>query len=127
MYVIDTHALIWYLTDDDKLGAEAKNILERIDREGDIGVIPTIVIIEALAIFEKKGLCNLFSDIYGEIKRSSNYLLYPLSVEIIDEMLKLSPKLELHDRVILATAKYLNSKLITKDRIIRNYYPDTVW
>ena len=127
MYVIDTHALIWYLTDDDKLGTEARKILERIDREEDIGVIPTIAIIEALAIFEKKGLSNLFSDIYREIKRSSNYLLYPLSVEIIDEMLKLSPKLELHDRVILATAKYLNSKLITKDRIVRNYYPNTVW
>ena len=54
MYVVDTHALIWYLTDDERLGSEAKKVLESIDKEKDIGVIPTIVLIEALAIFEKK-------------------------------------------------------------------------
>ena len=127
MYVVDTHALIWYLTDDERLGSEAKKVLESIDKEKDIGVIPTIVLIEALAIFEKRGLRETFSKIYEEIKESSNYLIYPLSPEIVDEMLKLSPGLELHDRVILATAQYLNAKLITKDKSLKSSYDGCIW
>ena len=31
LYVIDAHALIWHLTNDAKLGANARTILTRID------------------------------------------------------------------------------------------------
>jgi len=127
MYVIDTHALVWYLTDDNRLGVKAREILTKIDNGESTGVIPSIVILEAMAIFEKRGLHNLFAEIYAEIKESSNYLIYPLSSEIIDEIINLPLELELHDRIILATAKYLGTPLITKDRALRKYHESIIW
>ncbi len=127
MYVIDTHALVWYLTDDDRLGAKAREILTKIDNGEDTGVIPSIVILETLAVFEKKGLRDLFSEIYTEIKESSNYLIYPLSSEIVDEVINLPSELELHDRVIMATARYLGTPILTKDKTLQKYHRDTIW
>ncbi len=127
MYVIDTHALVWYLTDDERLGSEAEKAMERIDNMEDAGVIPIIVILEAMAIFEKKGMKKAFLDVYRGIRDSSNYILYPLTSDISDEVLKLPDELELHDRVILATAKYLDSPLITKDRTLKKYCEKTIW
>jgi len=127
MYVIDTHALVWYLTDDDRLGAKAREILTKIDNGEDTGVIPSIVILETLAVFEKKGLRDLFSEIYTEIKESSNYLIYPLSSEIADEVINLPSELELHDRVIMATARYLGTPILTKDKTLQKYHRYTIW
>ncbi len=42
-YVVDTHALVWYLTDDMKLSEEAAAIIEKSERGDPTVVIPTIV------------------------------------------------------------------------------------
>ncbi len=106
---------------------KAREILTKIDNGEDTGVIPSIVILETLAVFEKKGLRDLFSEIYTEIKESSNYLIYPLSSEIVDEVINLPSELELHDRVIMATARYLGTPILTKDKTLQKYHRDTIW
>ena len=62
-YVIDTHALVWYLTDSLSLSRKAREIIRKLPRIKD--------------------------------------------------------NLELHDRVIAATAKLYKAKIITRDRKIK--------
>ncbi len=127
MYVIDAHALLWYITNDDKLGKKAREVMERIDGGEDIGVIPSIVILESLYVAEKYGFKDSFVKIYKNMKVSQNYFIHPLTTEIIDICMTLPHEIELHDRIIMATAKYFNAPIITKDEIIKKYESNIVW
>ncbi|MCZ7383278.1 MAG: PIN domain-containing protein [Candidatus Methanoperedens sp.] len=119
IFVTDTHALLWYLTDDEKLSKIAQGVFEKADKgEVDI-VIPTTVLAEALFITEKHRVDIEFIDIIENIQNSSNYLLHPLDIDIVMKCHELKKIPELHDRIIVATAILLDAKLITKDTKIK--------
>ncbi|MBU4038084.1 MAG: PIN domain-containing protein [Proteobacteria bacterium] len=118
IFVIDTHALLWYLTEDKRLGKKAFKIFEKADKgEAEI-IIPTTVLAEALFITEKHKVDIKFMDIIEEIENSSNYFIHSLDLEVILKCHELIKIPELHDRVIVATSLLLDAKLITKDEII---------
>lgn len=120
LYVVDTHALLWYLAEDKSLGKKAKKILDSADK-GDVNiVIPTTVLAEALFITEKHKVDLEFLEIIKAIKDSSNYTISSLDIEIIMRCHDLKSIPELHDRIIVATAILLDAKLITKDMTITN-------
>lgn len=115
IFVTDTHPLLWHLAEDESLSKRAEEIFNRADRgEIDI-VIPTTVLAEALFITEKHRVDLEFLEIIEDISNSSNYLWYPLDLEVIMKCHELIEIPELHDRIIVATASLLDAKLITKD------------
>lgn len=115
VFVADTHALLWHLTEDKRLGKKAREIFDRADR-GDVDiVIPTTVLAEALFITEKHKVDLKFMDIIEDIKKSSNYILHPLDLEVVLKCHEFKKIPELHDRIIVATASLLDAKLISKD------------
>jgi predicted nucleic acid-binding protein len=128
IFVTDTHALLWYLTEDKRLGKKALKIFEKVDKGDAEIIIPTTVLAEALFITEKHKVDIKFMDIIEEIENSSNYFIHPLDLEVIlkcHELLKIP---ELHDRVIVATSLLLDAKLITKDAIItESKIVEVVW
>jgi PIN domain nuclease of toxin-antitoxin system len=67
----------------------------------------------------EKGKIELdFADLLRRMEMSRNFI----SASFNFQVLKLLPEIglkELHDRVIVSTAKMLNAKLLTKDRKIR--------
>ena len=127
VYVIDTHTLPWYVSGDKRLGKEAKKIMEKIDNGEQVGIIPSIVILGALYIAEKYGFKDKFIGVYEDIKASQNYFIHPLTSEIIDLCIDIPYEIELHDRVIIATARYFNAMILTRDEIIRRYEAHTLW
>ena len=56
MYVADTHAFLWYLSEDKRLSRKALEAFEKCDNEEDIMIIPSIVLIEALFYVKTKRL-----------------------------------------------------------------------
>jgi len=50
----DTHALIWWFTDRPKISAKAAEIFERCEKGESVLFVPSIVIAEALSIFDLK-------------------------------------------------------------------------
>ncbi len=121
MFVVDTHALLWHLTDDKKLGENAKEILAKADRGEVVVIIPTIVLAESLFIIEKKKADLEFKDIIRKIERSLNYVVYPLYIQTVLACNELKEIPEIHDRIIVATAKALNAEIITKDGEINKF------
>ncbi|ATZ61587.2 MAG: PIN domain-containing protein [Methanosarcinales archaeon Met12] len=75
MFVVDTHALLWHLTEDTKLGRKAKEVLDKADRGETTAVIPAIILAEALFILEKKRADLKFKDGLRKIERSLNYVV----------------------------------------------------
>jgi len=119
MYVADAHAFIWFLAEDEKLGENAKKLFLSADKGGAPIVIPSIVLLETLHVCEKHKAELVFEDIMQKIQNSMNYPVYPLDMRVIAECQNLKEFHELHDRVIVATARLLNAKLITKDEEIK--------
>jgi PIN domain nuclease of toxin-antitoxin system len=127
MYVTDTHAFLWYLSEDKRLSKKALEAFEKCDNEEDIMIIPSIVLIEALFLCENKKVEMKFEEILSRIQMSSNYHVYPLDEGVVVECMNVKLA-DPHDRIIATTAKLLNAKLITKDEKIKNSkIVETIW
>jgi PIN domain nuclease of toxin-antitoxin system len=127
MYITDTHSFLWYISEDEKLGKKAKEVFEKCDSAKDIMVIPSIVLIEAMFLCEKKKVYMKFEDVLFRLQTSSNYQIYPLDERVVVECKNIKLP-DPHDRIIVATAKLLNATLITKDKKIKNSkIVKTIW
>jgi len=127
-YVADTHALIWWFTDSSRISPTAAGVFERCEQGNIIIFIPTIVIAESLSIFDKKRVSFDFKKLFARINNSDNFMLVSLDYPILRKMIDLTDIPELHDKIIVATAKHLNLPIITKDGILHDLpHVKTVW
>ncbi|MEO0020252.1 MAG: type II toxin-antitoxin system VapC family toxin [candidate division WOR-3 bacterium] len=123
-YVTDTHALIWYLTDDPCLPRKAKRIFSE-----DYIVIPCIALFELLYLIEKKKFEVNFAEFLSLIAAAANYRIEPLCLPIIEKS-QLIPREKVTDpwdRLIAATAIHLNYPLITRDKKIKEIGVEIIW
>jgi PIN domain nuclease of toxin-antitoxin system len=128
VYVIDTHALIWFLTNDRRLPEAVRGILLRAE-EGRIQVLaPTIVLAEIMHIADKRQLGISIRLVLEKIEQSKGFAIVPLDAVIIKEALNLPGDFEIHDRIIGATALYYSAILITRDqRLLESKTLSTFW
>ena len=125
MYVLDTHAWIYYLLN--KLPKELDNIFASVEKYNDVMFVPTIVLNECIHIIDSGKISMDYEELFSKFDAGYNFIVVPLDLEItkIVPRIKLS---ELHDRIIVATAKTLNATLITKDEeIVKSKLVKTVW
>jgi predicted nucleic acid-binding protein len=103
LYIIDTHALIWYLTDDKRVGKLTSRIL---DDSGTRLLIPSIVLAEALFILERKSELYPLSEatLLHEIEQDPRMKVVALDWDVLVKTLECNAILEMHDRQIVATA-----------------------
>ena len=97
-YVIDTHALVWYLSGDQRLGSQAQRILS--DPSAQL-IIPTIVLAEARHISDRKRIAVSFDEIMRSIATATRVTILPLDIFTVA---KLPEELDIHDSLVVATA-----------------------
>lgn len=122
-YVVDTHALVWFLEGNPRLGINAKALLED---PTSVLIVPMIVVAEACWIIEH-GRTSLpsISDFLKAVDADPRVTVVALDRAILDKTLTLLAIGEMHDRQIVATALHLRDQgetviLITKDTNIRD-------
>jgi PIN domain nuclease of toxin-antitoxin system len=127
-FVTDTHALLWWFIDSPKLGHKAAGIFSKCEKGEIVIFVPSIVIAEALSIFDKKRVSFDFKKLFRKISESDNFVIIALDFPILQKMVDLKDVPELHDKIIVSTAKYLNLPVITKDSIIQSLsHVKTIW
>ncbi|MBI4684166.1 MAG: PIN domain-containing protein [Nitrospirae bacterium] len=127
-FVTDTHPLLWWFTDSPKISSKASEIFEKCEKGENVIFVPSIVIAEALSIFDKKRIAFDFKNLFRKINDSENFVIIALDYPILQKMVDLKDISELHDKIIVSTAKYLNLPVITKDELIQNLFSvKTVW
>jgi len=125
LYVTDTHAFIWYLLDN--LPKKVDDIFKSVEKGESTIFVPTIVLAESLHLAENKKIDLNFDDLLKKIEMNKNFVPTSFNFQIMKILLELGIK-ELHDRIIIATAKILNAKLIIKDKEIKKAgIVETVW
>ena len=124
-YVTNTHPLIWYLAE--KLPKSVDAAFKASENGDCVIFVPTIVLAECYYLIEDERIQLNFNNILTKIEESSNFLIVPFNLDILKMFTKINIK-ELHDKIIVSTAKFLNATLITKDRDIRDSkIVETLW
>lgn len=120
-YVIDTHALIWFLEGNPRLGANAKAILSHSDSQL---IVPATTLAEAVWIVEKgRTSISVPQDVISAVEADPRVVIYLLDKDVIEMTMTLHAINEMHDRQIVATALVLANKgdtvqLLTCDKNI---------
>lgn len=129
--VTDTHALIWYLFEPNKLSDKARVALRAAESEAELIYVPTICIVEIRYLIEKR----VFSEtVFAQLIESlldpeTAPTSVPLNIEIT-RYLQQVPKAkvpDMPDRIIAATALYLDLPLVTRDHQIQASGIQSVW
>lgn len=127
-YIVDTHALVWYLVDDPRLGEKAREILQS---SGNRLIVPAIVLAEARHIADAKRVPISFQDVVTAITRDPSCVVAPVDILTVSYM---PGGLDIHDSLIVATALLYRDLvggdvyILTRDEQIRELDSvPTVW
>lgn len=131
MIVLDTHVLLWWVSNPEQLSRKARNTIERTISEGSI-YISSISAWEIAMLVERKRLA-LTMDVKDWITscEAIPYIKFiPVTNGIAIKAVQLTG--DIHndpaDRIIVATALSMGVALVTMDQKLRNYqYVKTVW
>ena len=79
-------------------------------------------------ISQKGKITITFSETLKKIEESENFNVAPLDIEILKVAEKMKADIEMHDKLIAATALHFEAALITKDEEIKKLgIVSTVW
>lgn len=122
MIVLDTHALVWWVSDAARLSIRAKGAIEHCLADGRLAVSTISVLEIATAI--RRGRLELdapFERWLDDLRALPELRFEPLSVEVaslagsFDDTVSGDPA----DRIIAATALSLGARLVSADRRLR--------
>ena len=130
IFVVDTHALVWYLEDSPKLGQAARGHFD--DRSARL-TVPTIVLAEARFMEESGRTRVSWDEIVQALDADPRFEVYPLTLDVLRRMPR-TRAIEMHDAIVCATAGLVaesaleDVQVITKDRtIVGSGLVETVW
>lgn len=101
-YVVDAHALVWFLENNPRLGVNAKGVL--LDPASEL-VLPVIALAEACWTVEV-GRSSIPSpaDLIASVDADPRIVIEPLDRATVERTLTVTTVAEMHDRQIVAVA-----------------------
>ena len=129
--IADTHAAIWYLFSDPRLGKAAAAFIEATITEGDHIGVSAISIAEMVYLIEKGRIpANALKDLHAATADPKAVLQHvPLDEDIAMKMAEVPRQdlPDLPDRVIAATALFHAVPVLSRDGRIRSSQVQTIW
>jgi PIN domain nuclease of toxin-antitoxin system len=129
--VADTHAALWYLSDDPRLSRAALSFIDDAADDGNQIGVSSITLVEATYLMEKGRIepDALRRLIWALDYANASWLDIPVNREIA-RALRFIPRdrvPDMPDRIIAATALHLAVPLISRDGHIRLSGVPTIW
>jgi PIN domain nuclease of toxin-antitoxin system len=127
-YVLDTHALVFALTSPSTLGAKARKAFHRIESGRDVAWVPAAVVAE-VALLHELGRTEIgLTELKDSMEEVPALRFLPLDLRQVEDFAALGAVREAFDRFVVAAARSVGGKLITRDqRIIDAKLVQTVW
>lgn len=125
--LLDTHAILWTLADDARLGKKARSIVK--------GAVPGALAISDISLLEiallvDRGRVTLDGSLRGLLDEvSSCFRVLPIEPAVAEKSMALQlEQADPFDRVIAATACHHRLTLVTRDkRLVKSREFETVW
>jgi PIN domain nuclease of toxin-antitoxin system len=118
LHVVDTHALIWYLQGNLRLGPQARAIFQAAERGQTRILISAIVLAEMYNVNQKHAIFADFPATYRDIVQQPYFRLVPFVSDNVLDFSRDADVPDMHDRIIAGLAKRLGAPLITVDSAI---------
>ncbi len=124
MILLDTHTLIWSVSEDPRLGERAQAEIENAARTS--GVLASAITPWEIALLSEKGRLNLGQEVsswLSAVLALPGMRLAPIEPAIAVDSVRLPGAFhaDLADRLIIATARYFDVPLVTADSAILAY------
>jgi PIN domain nuclease of toxin-antitoxin system len=113
-YLLDTVTVVRHFSGKGKIGSAAAQILNAIEERDDLLVISVVSLMEIMYLAERHRISINLRETLAQIDTSSKYTI----INLIPEILQVAETInfpDLHDRLILATAKWLDVPVISSD------------
>lgn len=128
--LLDTHTVIWYLAEPDKLSQTASRA---IDSAFDMGIplyVSAICLVEIVYLGEKGRIPEAAAESIIETLASGGaFSIVPVD-EAVARTLAEIPRYsvpDMPDRIIAATGSLFNVPIVTKDRLLTSSGAVTIW
>jgi len=129
--VADTHTVIWYLSGDARLSAQARSTIDQSGIEGNTIGISSITLIEMVYLVEKGRIPALrFSQLAIELQSvDSVFDELPVNMGIARAVANVNgiSVPDMPDRIITATASHYRVPIITRDHQIASSGIRVIW
>jgi len=119
-YIVDTHALLWYVSGDKRLSKKAESAL---DSDNSFLIIPTVVLAELVYLFNKHRVTIPLTKIMNYLRSDPRCTVHPFDLSCVEILPR---DLNLHDAMIVSVGLLIRNTLdadtsiITKDKDIRD-------
>jgi PIN domain nuclease of toxin-antitoxin system len=125
--LLDTHALLWWNVDDERLSTAAKDVI----RDGRNEILVSAASIWEIAIKSAKGRLDLPSEVQEYVDdRFRRNRWSPLAIDV-RHVIRAASLPEHHrdpfDRALIAQAQVEGVPIITTDAAITRYDVETIW
>lgn len=128
MVLLDTHALLWWTVDPDRLSSRARAACEAMEETG--GCASAISVWE-IGVKLKRGQLELgtsLTDYVARLLRMEFFEILAVDTATWVENLALAwDHRDPADRTIVATAQLRGIPIVTKDTTIAGFYRPTIW
>jgi PIN domain nuclease of toxin-antitoxin system len=119
--LLDTHILIRWLADPNRLSRDQARVLNEVIRRNETVAISGMTLLE-IALLSSGGILRMklsVDEVFSELEASPVFRILPLTIEIAREVASLGATLrDPADRVIIATARVHGLRLLTSDQRI---------
>ena len=123
---LDAHTLIWYIDkqSNKKLSKLALETIKAAEKTANI-FVPIIALMEILHLIDAGRFPVPFGTIVKTLEENEAYHVVPFDMQLLKIAVSLQ-RMEIHDRLIMATAILTSSLLVSKDKYIHANNQDIV-
>ena len=115
IYLLDTVALVRHFSGLGRIGRKAADVLDNLEAGSDLLLISVVSLMEVLYLSEKNRIPMDLAWTLDRLQASECYAVVDLNAEILKVAESIEFR-ELHDRLILATAKWFGVPVLSSDR-----------
>jgi PIN domain nuclease of toxin-antitoxin system len=127
-YLADTVAIVRHLRHHPALGRQAADILQQADQGLHRVYLSAITLMEVLYLSEAGRVDLPLDELVAIISRSRNYGVVPVDADVTLAAVGIDDVPDLHDRIIVATARYLGVPILTSDRVVAaSQHAQAIW
>jgi PIN domain nuclease of toxin-antitoxin system len=113
--VADTHALVWHLSAPQRLGKQARRLLESADAGRAVAHVPAICLVE-VALLHQRGRLRFGCDrVIADLAPHPGWQVLALDIEQALAFAALASIRDPMDRLVAAAARVLDATLVSAD------------
>jgi len=125
--LLDTHAIVWWATGDQRLSRKARVTIADPDTEVFISIASAWEI-QIKATLQKLTLNESVDALYRSLIVDQDFRMIGIELRDIDHLSKLPPHhRDPFDRMLVAQALRGSLTLVTKDSLVSSYGASTLW